>query len=154
MLGYKISFNETDDAEELKHHGIKGMKWGVRRTPQQLGHAPSGRSSRQSVYESPQGPRKRQAYTKKGYQLTDKELDRRINRLAKEKRYQDLQKEVNSTQMSEGRRFMANVATTVGTAAVSSVATYAVAKAINSKTGQPVVGRNVKGKDFPGFKMD
>lgn len=23
---------------ELYHHGIKGMKWGIRRTPQQLGH--------------------------------------------------------------------------------------------------------------------
>jgi hypothetical protein len=23
---------------ELRHHGIKGMKWGVRRTPAQLGH--------------------------------------------------------------------------------------------------------------------
>lgn len=24
------------------HHGIKGMKWGVRRSPEQLGHAPKG----------------------------------------------------------------------------------------------------------------
>lgn len=24
--------------EELYHYGVKGMKWGVRRTPQQLGH--------------------------------------------------------------------------------------------------------------------
>ena len=23
--------------EEIYHHGIKGMKWGVRRTPEQLG---------------------------------------------------------------------------------------------------------------------
>ena len=27
--------------KELYHHGIKGMKWGIRRTPQQLGHKPT-----------------------------------------------------------------------------------------------------------------
>lgn len=34
---------------ELYHHGVKGMKWGVRRTPEQLGHRRSRASSTTSV---------------------------------------------------------------------------------------------------------
>lgn len=31
---------------ELKHYGVKGMKWGVRRTPEQLGHKRLAKSSK------------------------------------------------------------------------------------------------------------
>lgn len=31
-------YNKPPITEYLAHHGIKGMKWGVRRTPEQLGH--------------------------------------------------------------------------------------------------------------------
>lgn len=32
----------------LEHHGIKGQKWGIRRTPEQLGHASAKRRAAQS----------------------------------------------------------------------------------------------------------
>ena len=36
--------------EYLAHHGVKGMKWGVRRTPEQLGHRVLG--SRKGVHDA------------------------------------------------------------------------------------------------------
>ena len=34
--------NMKPEGRELIHHGVKGMKWGVRRTPEQLGRRPEG----------------------------------------------------------------------------------------------------------------
>lgn len=35
----RSSVSETINAEELKHYGVKGMRWGVTRTPEQLANA-------------------------------------------------------------------------------------------------------------------
>ena len=36
---FRMSYIRNEQMKaELKHYGIKGMKWGIRRTPEQLGH--------------------------------------------------------------------------------------------------------------------
>lgn len=42
----------TDSSDELMHYGVKGMKWGVRRTPEQLGHKQKSKKSTDSDYEA------------------------------------------------------------------------------------------------------
>lgn len=38
MGNYFIYNGKLYRTDELRHYGVKGMRWGVRRTPEQLGH--------------------------------------------------------------------------------------------------------------------
>ena len=42
-MEYHSYYPGYDGRPQLKHHGVKGMKWGVRRTPAQLGHRPAAK---------------------------------------------------------------------------------------------------------------
>ncbi len=78
--------------EELYHHGIKGMKWGVRRTPEQLGHTVSNKSA-SSFVKKPVKVQERRSLDKahhKSTYISDDELRRRIERLNLEERYEEL----------------------------------------------------------------
>lgn len=65
----------------LSHYGIKGMKWGVRRTPEQLGHARKIKGGTQTGGEKKKLP--------KPETLSTEELKDWNARLFEEERYRD-----------------------------------------------------------------
>lgn len=135
---------------ELYHHGIKGMKWGVRRTAAQLGH-PTGKIDLQKTKKRVEAAgtivnesqninkkvsskkqrkmQKQQVQTAKA--MSDKELRGRVNRLNMEQQYARLSTE----QMNAGKVNVDRVLAEVGTAVAITNSALAIALAIQKLKG-------------------
>lgn len=72
--------------DELKHYGVLGMKWGVRRTQDEL-DAAAGRTPRKS----------RKQINRELKRMSDDELRSRLNRLNMEQQYKRLTKPEKNT---------------------------------------------------------
>ena len=102
----------------LAHYGILGMHWGIRRTPEELGHAPKktiGDRLRSSVNQLKEKRHERVANqsVKKRIDissLSDQELNDVVNRLQLEKRYSDLMRELHPEQKSRARKIVSDLA--------------------------------------------
>lgn len=88
---------------ELQHHGIKGMKWGVRRTRAQLGYSSSPRKTEKQTQKVSSKQQRKEAMKK----MSDAELRNRINRIQMEKQYMQL----TEPQLSPGKKFVKDVLT-------------------------------------------
>ena len=130
---------------ELKHYGVPGMKWGVRRSSKELGRArtvaklknpaniaSTGKAASNAFREGSniastvaRNSRPSKKVRKDISQMSDQELRARINRLNMEQQYADL----NPSRVARGASCAANIlAVAGGVAAIgASVATIAMA---------------------------
>ena len=141
--------------DELYHYGVKGMRWGVRRTAAQLGWAIKkvGSSLKRSISESNkranERKRERELMEMKGKpkKMSSDELKRRIDRLKMEKEYRSLMNETRN----RGRKTVDDVIIDIGKNTAKNLGTqvsvYTIGKLINKLAGQDVVNPKKGQKD-------
>jgi hypothetical protein len=121
----------------IAHHGVKGMRWGVR-------------NSGNRVRLGKRGQKSKTTYQKPAHRLSDADLSKRIKRMEMEKRYSDLNKK-DATRIDKGRKFstgiLSNSGRTVATTLVSGAALLAISKALQKKGKlHPSTVRAITGK--------
>lgn len=146
------------DSYELYHYGIKGMKWGIRRTPAQLGHvtkkvgstakkvgsaiskrASEAKKNRDAKKTHDEEVKRAQKNSKKKLsELTNDELRERIQRMELEQRYRQL----TPQQKTKGQAFIS----TVGNQVIKPAATNA-ARQYLEKQLKNALGLNEKSDD-------
>ena len=108
------------DNNELMHYGVPGMKWGVRRTPAQLGRKKASSSrfllGKKKSKPKPKAKTKSESSKKETApkpktvkEMSDEELNSAIERRKLEQRYEELYPKKVSTGKAVAKRILNNI---------------------------------------------
>lgn len=115
------------DSNELRHYGVKGQKWGIRRLSKQGTSTAKTSGTDDNNREHGQGTQKSSHKPKDVKTMTDAELNRAINRLRMETEYARLtQKEI-----SAGQKFVNDVLKKSSKAVATKYATKAMSAGVD-----------------------
>lgn len=111
---------------ELYHHGVLGMRWGVRKS------RPSSSTSSGKNKTSASDNSKKETTSKKKStgSLSDDELRAKINRLTLEKQYKELSNTVHPQKSKRGKEFAIRVIEKIGENALVNIGSQAATKGL------------------------
>lgn len=115
-------FETVLDDKVLRHHGVKGMKWGIR----------NKRTDKKGA----------SADKPKAHELSDEELKKAVNRMQMERQYNQLSgnKSAHRKALKAGAAFVGSIALNVVRSQIQSQATAKVGEALARKAAKKAAG--------------